>query len=98
MYPHVVDSAWLAPGVAPPEYPTWRSGLRAPLLGVGAGLAAAAGGVLAYGVATKPDAATLTEATGPDAIERQTLLGATSVGVGLVAVGFAGVAFTVGQW
>lgn len=95
----IVGNDWTLPDEPLPAMPTWRDGLRGPLLAVAGGLAAAGGGLWATSAFTKDDPATFED---PDALDvavgRHAAMGGAAIGLGALGVGTAGAAMVVGRW
>ena len=95
----VQSGAWIAEHAALPSYPTWREGLRGPLVAVGASAVAVGAGLWAFGAVTRPDPATLTtRAQGEAAEARQAALGGGAIGVAALGRGTLGIGFAVARW
>lgn len=95
----VQSGAWIAEHAALPAYPTWREGLRTPLVVAGLSAVAVGAGLWGFGAATRPDPASLTTASEGQAAEaRQAAIGGGAIGAAALGLGTIGVGFAVGRW
>lgn len=95
----VQSGAWIAEHAPLPAYPTWREGLRAPLVVAGASAVAVGAGLWAFGAATRPDPTTLSSVSEGQAAEaRQAAIGGGAIGLAALGLGTVGVGFAVGRW
>lgn len=95
----VHDGAWVAEYAKLPPYPTWREGLRGPLVAVGASAVVAGAGLWALGAATRPEPATLlTVSDGESAELRQAVIGGSAIGLVGIGLGTITLGFGVGRW
>lgn len=95
----VQTGAWIAEHAVLPPYPTWREGLRTPLVVAGASAVAVGAGLWAFGAATRPDPASLASADEGEAAEaRQAAIGGGAIGAAALGLGTIGIGFAVGRW
>lgn len=93
------EGAWVAEYAPLPNYPSWREGLRAPLLMAGAGAVLAGAGLWGFGAATRPDPASLETLDDGEAAEfRQAAIGGTAIGLAGIGLGTVVIGFGVGRW
>lgn len=93
------EGAWVAEHTPLPNYPSWRDGLRTPLLIAGAGAVLAGAGLWGFGAVTRPDPASLETLDDGEAAEfRQAAIGGTAVGLAGIGLGTVAIGFGVGRW